>query len=45
MMQNAANSAKLLELTEKQDEVQKVLDEKMERWMYLGDLAAKIAAQ
>ena len=45
MMQNVTNSFKLSELTAKQEEVQKALDEKMERWMYLEDLAAKIAAQ
>ena len=45
MMKNATNSVKLSELTAKQGEVQKTLDEKMERWMYLEDLAAKIAAQ
>ena len=45
MMQNATNSAKLSELTAKQEEVQEALDKKMERWMYLEDLAAKIAAQ
>ena len=45
MLQNATNSFKLSELTAKQEELQKTLDEKMERWMYLEDLAAKIAAQ
>ena len=45
MMQNATNSFKLSELTVRQEEVQKTLDEKMERWMYLEDLAARIAAQ
>ena len=45
MMKNATNSAKLSELTARQEEVQKALDEKMERWMYLEDLAAKIAGQ
>ena len=45
IMQNVTNSFKLSELTTKQEEVQKTLDEKMERWMYLEDLAAKIAAQ
>ena len=45
MMKNATNSAKLSELTAKQEEVQKALDEKMERWIYLEDLAARIAAQ
>lgn len=45
MMQNATNSFKLSELNAKQEEVQKALDEKMERWMYLEDLAARIAEQ
>ena len=45
MMKNATNSAKLSELTAKQEEVQKALEEKMERWMYLEELAAKIAEQ
>ena len=45
MAKNATNSFKLSELTAKQEDVQKALDEKMERWMYLEDLAAKIAAQ
>ena len=45
MMKNATNSAKLSELTVKQEEVQKALDEKMERWMYLEDLAEKNAEQ
>ena len=45
IMQNATNSFKLSELTAKQEELQNALEEKMERWMYLEDLAAKIAAQ
>ena len=45
MMQNATNSFKLSELTAKQEELQNNLEEKMDRWMYLEDLAAKIAAQ
>ena len=45
IMKNATNSFKLSELTAKQEEMQKALEEKMERWMYLEDLAAKIAAQ
>ena len=45
MMENATNSHKLSELTAKQEEVQKALDEKMERWMYLEDLAVRIATQ
>ena len=45
MMQNATNSFKLSELTIKQEELQNDLEEKMDRWMYLEELAAKIAAQ
>ena len=45
MMKNATNSVKLSELTAKQEEIQKTLEEKMERWMYLEELAAKIAEQ
>ena len=45
MMKNATNSVKLSELTVKQEEVQKTLEEKMERWMYLEELAARIAEQ
>ena len=45
MMQNATNSFKLSELTAKQEELQNTLEEKMDRWMYLEELAAKIAAQ
>ncbi len=45
ILQNATNSFKLSELIAKQEELQKTLDEKMERWMYLEDLAAKIAVQ
>ena len=45
MMKNATNSMKLSELTAKQEEVRKTLEEKMDRWMYLEELAAKIAAQ
>ena len=45
MMANATNSAKLSEITAKKEEVQSRLDEKMERWVYLNDLAEKIEAQ
>ena len=45
IMKNATNSFKLSELTAKQEEMQKALEEKMERWMYLEDLAARIATQ
>lgn len=37
--------SKLLELTKEKEEQQKLLEEKMERWVYLNDLAEKIAAQ
>ena len=36
---------KLQDLTSEQDAAKTALDEKMERWMYLTDLAEKIAAQ
>ena len=36
---------KLQNLTKEQDAAKAALDEKMERWMYLTDLAEKIAAQ
>ena len=36
---------KLQELTSDQESAKATLDEKMERWMYLTDLAEKIAAQ
>ena len=35
---------KLQELSAKKDEAEKALEEKMDRWMYLEDLAARIAA-
>ena len=36
---------KLQELTEKQTKLSAELEEKMDRWMYLTDLAERIAAQ
>lgn len=42
MAENASSYAKLTELTAQKEEVQKLLDEKMERWMYLEDLANQI---
>lgn len=44
-MANATNSVKLKELMEEKDRVQEELDEKMERWVYLTELAEKIAEQ
>ena len=45
MMANATNSAKLSELTLEKEIAEKQLEEKMERWVYLNDLAERIAAQ
>lgn len=45
MMANATNSAKLSELTLEKEFAEKQLEEKMERWVYLNDLAERIAAQ
>ena len=45
MMANATNSAKLSELTAEKEKTEELLEEKMERWVYLNDLAEKIAAQ
>ena len=44
---NCAGSdyCKLQELTAKREELPVSLDEKMERWVYLNDLAEKIQAQ
>ena len=42
---NVTNSVKLKELLEEQEKTQGELDEKMERWVYLNDLAEKIAEQ
>ena len=45
MEENATNSVKLRELLEEQEKTQAMLDEKMERWVYLNDLAEKIEKQ
>lgn len=45
IMQNATNSLKLSELTAKKDEAEAKLEEKMDRWVYLNDLAEKIENQ
>lgn len=42
---NATNSVKLMELMELQNQTQALLDEKMDRWVYLNELAEKIAEQ
>lgn len=45
MLKNATNSMKLTELISEKEEVEKKLEEKMERWVYLNELAEKIEAQ
>ena len=45
MLKNATNSAKLSEIMVQKDEAESALEEKMERWVYLNDLAEKIATQ
>lgn len=44
MTENATNSAKLSELLGEKEEAGKELEFKMERWIYLNDLAEKIEA-
>ncbi len=45
MAANATNAAKLRELVEEKENAEKMLEEKMDRWEYLEELAAKIAEQ
>ena len=45
MMENATNSAKLSELMAEKETAEEELETKMERWVYLNDLAEKIEAQ
>lgn len=45
MLKNATNSAKLSEIMAQKEKAEAALEEKMERWVYLNDLAEKIAAQ
>lgn len=45
MSKNASNYVKLSELTEEKEKKEQELEEKMDRWVYLNDLAEKIAAQ
>lgn len=45
IMKNATNSGKLNELTGQKEKIEAQLEEKMERWVYLNDLAEKIEAQ
>ncbi|HJB14747.1 MAG TPA: ABC-F family ATP-binding cassette domain-containing protein [Candidatus Blautia excrementipullorum] len=45
ILENATNSGKLNELTKEKTEAEALLEEKMDRWVYLNDLAEKIEAQ
>ena len=45
IMANATNSGKLNELTQQKEEAEAQLEEKMDRWVYLNDLAEQIEAQ
>ncbi len=45
MAANATSAGKLRELSEKEQQTQQKLDEKMDRWVYLNDLAEQIEAQ
>lgn len=45
MLKNATNSLKLTELSAEKEKTEAKLNEKMERWVYLNDLAEQIASQ
>ena len=45
MEANATNSVKLREIMEQKEKAQADLDEKMDRWVILNDLAERIEAQ
>ena len=45
MEKNASNYSELQRLYEEQEQLEQTLAEKMDRWMYLEDLVAQIAAQ
>lgn len=45
MLKNATNSAKLSELMAEKEAAEAALEEKMDRWVYLNDLAEKIEAE
>ena len=42
IMENATNSGKLAELTQQKEETEEALNKKMDRWVYLNDLAEQI---
>ena len=45
MMANATNSVKLREIMADKEAAEKQLEEKMDRWVYLNDLAEQIEEQ
>lgn len=45
MLKNATNSAKLTGLVQEKEEAERELEGKMDRWVYLNDLAEKIRLQ
>ena len=45
MQKFATNSVKLSELMKAKEETESALEEKMERWVYLNDLAEKIETE
>lgn len=45
IMQNATNSARLSELMEQKTKLEQDLEEKTERWVYLNELAERIASE
>lgn len=45
MMKNSTNSAKLSELLKEKEDAQRTLEEKMDRWVYLNDLAERMERQ
>ena len=45
MVKNATNSGKLAEIMREKEAAEVQLEEKMDRWVYLNDLAERIEAQ
>lgn len=45
MMANATNSLRLRQILEEKEAAEQALEEKMDRWVYLNDLAERIAQQ
>ena len=45
MAKEASNYSKLNEIVKEKEETEKKLEEKMERWEYLNDLAERIEAE